>query len=140
MRAMRVVVIALGAACALLSASPAFAAKPRVQPLVASFANVSYAPGERAQLIVRTRLAHVELQVLRAGAERAWDAVGKPWGPPRKLSFSRKRLVHRVTVRPGAWDSGLYLVRLTSRGGRSVEYAPFVLRPSVYGRNRFAIV
>jgi hypothetical protein len=122
----------------LVLAQPA-AAKPRHLVLAASFEATSYAPGERAKRVVRGKPKRLELQILRAGAERDWSSVGRPWGPPRTLRLGRGQ-VHRVGVRMGNWTSGLYLARLTAPGGRAVAYAPFVLRPAVPGRNRVAVV
>jgi hypothetical protein len=81
----------------------------------------------------------LELQILRAGAERAWSSVGRPWGPPQRLDF-RRLGDNTVHVRVGAWTSGLYFARLTAPGGRTVTFAPFVLRPDVWGRSRVAVV
>ena len=77
--------------------------------------------------------------MLRAGAERAWSAVGRPWGPPQRIVF-RKPGRNRVVLRVGDWSSGLYFARLTEPGGRAVAYAPFVVRAAVPGRNRVAVV
>jgi hypothetical protein len=123
---------------ALVLAQPA-AAKPRHLVLAASFEATSYAPGEQAELIVRGKPKRLTLQILRAGAERAWSSVGRPWGPPRTLRFAGGQF-HRVSVRMGDWTSGLYFARLTAPGGRSVAFAPFVLRAGVPGRNRVAVV
>jgi hypothetical protein len=107
--------------------------------LAATFTQTSYAPGQLAELVVHGRVGRLDLQILRAGAERNFSAVGKPWGPARTLLVGRGA-VHRLFVRMGAWDSGLYFARLTSPHGEHVAYAPFVLRPGVLGRNRVAIV
>ena len=76
---------------------------------------------------------------MRAGAERGWSSVGRPWGPPQTWRLGRGD-VHTLTVRPGAWQSGLYFARLTAPGGRAVTFAPFILRAAVPGVNRIAIV
>ena len=76
---------------------------------------------------------------MRAGAERGWSSVGRPWGPPQTWRLGRGD-VHRLIVRPGAWQSGLYFARLTAPGGRAVAFAPFILRAAVPGVNRIAIV
>ena len=119
-------------------ASPGSAIRPS---LTADFTHASYAPGELAELIVRGRVRHLELQILRAGAERSWSAVGRDWGPARSLLI-RHGAVHRLFVRMGAWDSGLYFARLISAtGAKKVAYAPFVLHPGVYGRqSRVAVI
>ena len=107
--------------------------------LTATFTSVSYAPGAPARLIVRTHTKRLELQFMRAGAERGWSSVGRPWGPPQTWRLGRGD-VHTLTVRPGAWQSGLYFARLTAPGGRAVTFAPFILRAAVPGVNRIAIV
>jgi len=106
--------------------------------LSASFTHTAYVPGQLAELVVRGRGGRFQLQILRAGAERSWSAVGRPWGPERTLLVGRGKL-HRLFVRMGAWDSGLYFARLST--STRVTYAPFVLRPGVYGRrSRVAII
>jgi hypothetical protein len=116
-------------------------AKPRAAApvLAATFLATSYEPGQLAALRVFTHVRRLELQVLRAGAERAWSSVGRPWGPPQQLRF-RRGTVNTVRLRLGAWASGLYFARLTAPGGRVVAYAPFVIRPAVLGTSRIAIV
>jgi hypothetical protein len=120
----------------------AAASKPSARPpaLSAAFVATSYAPGQLAQLRVLGRVRRLELQVLRAGAERAWSSVGRPWGPPEHLRF-RAGTVNTVRLRLGNWTSGLYFARLTASGGRAVAYAPFVIRPALLGASsRIAIV
>jgi hypothetical protein len=90
-------------------------------------------------LIIRTRIKRLELQFMRAGAERGWSSVGRPWGPPQMWRLGPGD-VHKLIVRPGAWQSGLYFARLTAPGGRAVAFAPFVLRAAVPGVNRVAVV
>jgi hypothetical protein len=107
--------------------------------LSAAFVTTSYAPGQLAELRVLGHIRRLELQVIRAGAERGWSSVGRPWGPPVQLRF-RAGAVNTVRLRLGNWTSGLYFARLTASGGRAVEYAPFVIRPAVLGASRIAIV
>src|SRR3954453_15785406 len=76
--------------------------------LAAAFVRTSYAPGQLAELRVLGRVRRLELQVLRAGAERAWASVGRPWAPPVQVRF-RGGAVNMLRVRLGAWPSGLYL-------------------------------
>ncbi|HSP74340.1 MAG TPA: hypothetical protein VLN26_18360, partial [Gaiellaceae bacterium] len=80
-----------GAAAAAHSAT-------RVPSLSAAFVATSYAPGQLAELRVLGRVRLLELQVLRAGAERAWSSVGRPWGPPQRLRF-RAGAVNTVRLR-----------------------------------------
>jgi hypothetical protein len=107
--------------------------------LAATFAATSYAPGQLAELRVIGHVRLLELQVLRAGAERAWSSAGRLWGPPQRLHF-RAGTVNTVRVRLGSWPSGLYFARLTAPGGRAVAYAPFVIKPSVPSASRIAVV
>ena len=107
--------------------------------LSAAFAATSYAPGQLAELRVFGHVRRLELQVLRAGAERGWSSVGRPWGPSQQLRF-RRGSVNTVRLRLGPWTSGLYFARLTAPGGRVVAFAPFVIRPAVLGASRIAIV
>ncbi len=133
-----VAVAVVSAAC--LAQSAAGASAPPRPRLSATFTHTSYVPGQLAELVVRGRIGPLQLQILRAGAERSFSAVGRPWGPPRRLLMGRGDF-HRQYVRMGAWDSGLYFARLTSANGRTVAFAPFVLRPGVYGRrSRVAVI
>jgi hypothetical protein len=130
----------VGATVTVVSAGAAAPASKWSPPaLTATFTAVSYAPGRPARLIVRTRLKRFELQFMRAGAERGWSSVGRPWGPPQQWRLGRGN-VHTLTVRPGAWQSGLYFARLTAPGGKAVAFAPFVLRPPTPSLNRVAVV
>src|SRR3954447_16895214 len=126
-----VIVVSTGAATPASRWSP--------PPLTATFAATSYTPGERAELIVCSPVKRLELQFIRAGAERGWSSVGRPWGPPQRIRLGGGN-VHKLFVRPGAWQSGLYFARLTAPGGRAVAFAPFVLRAAVPGVNRVAVV
>ena len=83
------------------------------------FSSTSYAPGSIATLRVITPGHNLDLQILRAGAERAWSSVGRPWGPEQHLRF-RRAGVNLVRVRLGAtWTSGLYFARLTTSVGKT---------------------
>jgi hypothetical protein len=114
-------------------------ASPLRPVLTARFAATSYAPGERADLLVRSPFRRLELQILRGGAERAWSSVGRLWGPARAVTV-RPGATSRIVLRPGAWPSGLYFARLTSPRGAAIAYAPFVLRAAVPGTARVAVV
>jgi hypothetical protein len=136
-----------GAFAAVLLFAASFAAtagaapsRPALVPdLSAVFVSTSYAPGQLAQLRVLGRVRRLRLQILRAGAERAWSSVGRPWGPPTNYRF-RRGSVNTIRVRLGAWPSGVYFARLTAPGGRAVAFAPFILRASVPGTSRIAVV
>ena len=84
----------------------------------AVFSSTSYAPGGIATLRVTTPVKNLDLQILRAGAERAWSSVGRPWGPEQHIRF-RRAGVNLVRVRLGAWTSGLYFARLTTSVGKT---------------------
>jgi hypothetical protein len=120
-----------------LAAGPASAAHRPVLAVAASA--TSYAPGQLATLRVIGRMRVVEVQVLRAGAERAWSSVGRPWGPPERVRF-RSGGVNTLRIRLGAWPSGLYFARLTAPHGTAVAFAPFVVRAGVPGQNRVAVI
>jgi hypothetical protein len=139
-RSVRAVSVALLLAVAIVH-NAAAASKPSASPpaLSAAFVATSYAPGQLAELRVLGHVRRLELQVLRAGAERAWSSVGRPWAPPVQLRF-RAGSVNTVRLRLGAWTSGLYFARLTAPGGRAVAYAPFVIRPPAAGASRIAVV
>jgi len=136
-------VVALAVVAALVSVCSSSAAGPKQTPLhpyfTAAFSTTSYAPGSVATLRVITPLHDLDLQILRAGAERAWSSVGKPWGPVQHIRF-RHVGVNLVRVRLGAWASGLYFARLTTTTDKTATFAPFVVRPDVWGRNRVAVV
>jgi hypothetical protein len=136
-------VFGAAAVAAVLSVS-ASAATPKSTPLHptfnAVFLSTSYSPGRIATLRVTSPVSNLDLQILRAGAERAWSSVGRPWGPEQHLRF-RRAGVNLVRVRLGAtWTSGVYFARLTTSVGKTAYYAPFVLRPDVWGRSRVAVV
>ena len=140
MRRRAAVCLLFAAVAACLVVVPQATPKDEKQPLLeAVFKATSYAPGERAGLTVRTHFRRLQLQIMRAGAERGWNSVGRPWGPPRVVVLG-PGLVHRIIVRPDAWQSGLYFARLTAPGGLAVAFAPFVLRPAIPGANRVAVI
>jgi len=72
---------AAAAVLALVLVAPAAApaAKPtRFHPaLSATFTHTTYVPGERAELDIRGSGRRYTLQVIRAGAERAWSKIGR---------------------------------------------------------------
>ncbi|MGZ4333603.1 MAG: N,N-dimethylformamidase beta subunit family domain-containing protein [Gaiellaceae bacterium] len=135
-------VAALGLSSTVLVAATEAAAPTNttIHPaFTAVFTATSYSPGRIATLRVTTPVRTLELQVLRAGAERAWSSVGRNWGPPQHIRF-RRTGVNLVRVRVGQWSSGLYFVRLTTVTGKEAVFAPFVVRPDVWGRSRVAVV
>jgi hypothetical protein len=138
---------AAGAICVTLASGVLAGGDARAAPsgratlpaLSAAFLATSYAPGQLAALRIFGRVRRLELQIERAGAERAWSSVGRPWGPPQRLRI-RRGSVNIVRLRVGPWSSGLYFARLTAPGGRAVAYAPFVVRPAASSTTRVAVV
>ena len=135
--------LALAAAAAIAGVGSSSAAGPKETPLhpyfTAVFSTTSYSPGTIATLKVITPVHDLDLQILRAGAERAWSSVGKPWGPVQHIRLRRVG-ANLVRVRLGAWPCSLYFARLTTTTGDEVTFAPFILRPDVWGRSRVAVV
>jgi hypothetical protein len=134
---------ALAVALALVSVGSSSAASPKETPLhpyfTAVFSATSYAPSSLATLRVITPVHDLNLQILRAGAERAWSSVGRPWGPGQHIRF-RRLGANLVRIRLGAWSSGLYFARLTTKTGDEATFAPFALQPAAWGQNRVAVV
>jgi hypothetical protein len=68
--------VALAAAAAIAGVGSSSAAAPKETPLhpyfTAVFSTTSYSPGTIATLKVITPVHDLDLQILRAGAERAW--------------------------------------------------------------------
>jgi hypothetical protein len=139
-RSIRGLVLTAAAAVLLAPSTANAATNNSLHPSFnAVFTATSYWPGRVATLRVVSPVTTVTLQVERAGAERAWSSVGRPWGPPQRIRFRHTGL-NFVRVRLGFWYSGLYFARLTSPTGKEATYAPFVIRPDVWGRNRVAVV
>src|SRR5262245_9312932 len=107
--------------------------------IVAAFPQRSYAPGEQAELQLRSGVHHVTAQFFHAGPERLRsprDDVlgGVPVGPAFALGAGSDR---RLTAPHG--PSGLYFLQLSAPGGK-LGYAPFVLRPARLGKRRDLVV
>ena len=108
----------------------------------AAFRRESYAPGDRASLVVWNRARGLMLQIFRSGPERivtrsSSTMNGIPLTPKRSIGDSVGRRVIPLTI--GAWPSGLYYARLRAADGR-VGFAPFVVRPRRLGEHRVAVV
>lgn len=104
--------------------------------LEAHFTERSYAPGERARLVV-SGARRVTVQLFRAGAERrrtTRDDVmhGVPVNDPRRIVPGSARIAIRH------WPPGLYFARVSD--GRRTAFAPYVLRASPLFRPRVAVV
>jgi N,N-dimethylformamidase beta subunit-like protein len=127
--------------------SPPGGALPRTAPSVrptvrAAFLRESYRAGEHARLVIYSNARGVRLRVFRAGSEHRRIAVrdamlGTPYGDVRWLGSVRRGRI--LTLRLGAWPSGLYFARIVGTG-RKVGYAPFVVRPRRLGENRAAVI
>jgi hypothetical protein len=111
----------------------------RPAPLLAGFAQRSYAPGQVALLRIGGGVTKTAtLQLFLAGAigtshaqYAGWDkhTFGKPVTPPQPLHRPAAGTPWNVDVLLGkTWPSGDYVARLS--WGGNVDYAPFVLRPS----------
>jgi N,N-dimethylformamidase beta subunit-like, C-terminal len=131
--ALAVALLALGSAAHDAGAAPTRPA------LSVTFLATSYSPGALAKLRVIGHVRRLDVQFIRAGAERAWSSVGRPIGPAQHVQF-RGGSVNTLRLRLGTWPDGLYMARLTSPSGRTVAYAPFVLRAAVPGTTRIAVV
>jgi hypothetical protein len=118
----------------------------RVLGIDAAFSQPSYAPGQLAALTVATDAPAFTLQIFRVGGELvptylSNEMSGLPVTQPELVPW----LLHAsapdtISLRIGAWRTGLYYAEMRSADGR-VGYAPFVLRPGVLGSvSRVAVV
>ncbi len=106
--------------------------------LEAAFSRESYAPGKSALLRLWGAPATVTVQVFRTGPERVRtrgnrEMRGIPVSKPTPARGSRA-----LRVRIGNWPTGMYFARI--RAGRSIAFAPFVVRPRRLGEHRVAVV
>jgi hypothetical protein len=111
-----------------------------------ALARPSYAPGEPTDLLIATDAPRFEVQVFHyAGAarfvERDLRTNGVAVTPPARVDWRAHRdaAAELRFLRAGAWESGLYFVRVRADDGR-VGYAPFILRPRRLGERRVAVV
>jgi hypothetical protein len=117
----------------------------RVLGVDAAFSARSYAPGERARLVVATDAAALAVQILRSGPERVPtnrndELNGIPVTDPVTIAWDRHRDgPGRIPVLVGDWPSGLYYARLEADDGR-LGFAPFIVRPAQLGTSRAAVV
>jgi hypothetical protein len=100
----------------------------------AAFTKRSYAPGARATLRLEGRAASVRIAFFRAGSGHDGVMQGAQVTPERTVVGSGP-----AELRIGAWQSGLYYLRVGTPG-RGTWDAPFVLRPASLGTRRIAIV
>lgn len=118
----------------------------RVQGVDAAFSDISSPPGATATLRIATDAAGFTVQLFRVGADEVVSLpdnamAGQPVSAPVAIDWSAHRDAPgtvRVGV-PPALASGLYYAQLTARDGR-IGYAPLVVRPTLLGRHRIAVV
>jgi hypothetical protein len=118
-----------------------FVRAPRVsEPVTAAFGARSYAAGDFASLRVSARApTRARLRLFHVGPGRPLRRLRTSAAlvrPARRLRL--RASARRVSVRIGAWPSGLYIALVTTRRGMAT--APFVLRPSRRRVTRIAVV
>jgi N,N-dimethylformamidase beta subunit-like protein len=111
----------------------------RLQGVDAGFGRPNYAPGQIAGLHVATDEPSLELRIFQSGPEKVVtyadnQLAGIDTGtPPVEITMTKWRDKPRdITVKIPNLPSGLYYAQLTGPDGR-VGYAPFVVRPTVFG-------
>jgi hypothetical protein len=110
----------------------------------AGFAARSAAPGESADLLVRTDAQRVSVRLIRCGFEQEPtyannELKGTPVTQPVDLDWTRRGdAAVRLHVRVGDWPSGVYAARLDADDGR-IGFAPLLVRPAA-PRHRVAVV
>jgi len=118
----------------------------RVQSVEAGFLLRSYPVGAAATVSIATDARSVRLQVFSLASvlhptTRDLRTRGSALAPPVTLDWRRHRdapsLVKVGTA--GDWETGLYLLRVTTGDGR-VGVAPLILRPRTLGAHRVAVV
>jgi len=121
----------------------AVAASAELAPAIeAAFERESYAPGERARLVVFNRAAGLLLEIRRSGPERVPTRDTRTMNGvrmTRELSIGSSDGSRSIRLRVGDWESGLYFARLRSSDGR-LGFAPFVVRSRRLGEHRVAVV
>jgi hypothetical protein len=118
----------------------------RVQGIEAGFTRRSYSPGQQAEVSLASDAGSLGLAVY---SFRIWHpgqldpkTNGNPMTPLLRFPWRNRRSAPHLVrfVRAGDWPSGLYFLRASSRGGR-LSYAPFIVRPRVFGsQSRVAVV
>ena len=118
----------------------------RIQGIDAGFARPNYAPGQIAALHIATDEPSLELKFFQSGPEKVVtyadnQLAGIDTGqPPIEIAMRQYRSKPRtITVRIPNLPSGLYYASLTGPDGR-VGYAPFVVRPTVFGATSRVLV
>ncbi len=116
----------------------------RVMGIDAGFTHSTYSAGDLAYLRIATDVPHFTLQFFQTGPEtqptRGTAMEGVPVSGPSWIDWSAHRdAPSTFTLRLGDWANGMYFARLTAPDGQSY-YAPFIIRPPVYGAHRIAVV
>ncbi len=117
----------------------------RILGIEGAFTARSYAPGQKAELVVSADTRRLTVELFRVGPEeeptfKKNEMKGVRVTDPVKIDWRRNRnRPGRVPIRIGDWPSALYFARLTADDGR-VGFAPFIVRPGVFGRRRVAVV
>lgn len=116
----------------------------RVQGVAAGFGQRSYSPGASARLRIATDAEKFTVQFFRAGPETqptlGYEMEGVPVSEPRLFDWSAHRQAPgTIVLRLGDWPNGIYYAEVKASDGR-VGYAPFVMRPPVYGAHRVAYI
>ena len=107
--------------------------------VAAVFERRSYKPGDVAVLRLWGRYPVVTVELLHVGPEQQLTIGNQTMegirvAGPIRVNGTRGT----IRIRIGNWESGVYAARLTAPG--RVGFAPFILRPTVLGRNRVAVV
>jgi hypothetical protein len=148
-----IVLVALGAAiCPAAARAPflptendgddAVVRDSRRPAVAAAFPRESYRPGDVARVFVTGQEREVGVRIFRAGADPTRvTASDLMTGTPvtGTTVFGRVGGRRTISLKLGAWPSGVYYARLTAPGHR-IGYAPFVLRPRRLGEHRVAVV
>ena len=109
------------------------------EAVVGVFARRSYEPGDEAVLRLKGRYPVVFIELIHAGPERQLTIGNRTMEGVRVAGpFAVNGTHGSVRLRIGAWESGVYAARMTAPG--RVGFAPFIVRPTVLGRNRVAVV
>jgi hypothetical protein len=132
---------------------PYFTGYPRgpvvhVQGIDANTGHQEYRPGQIASIQIRTDAKALSMDILHVGPETSpgilqYDAdhlYGVPVIATRQYDWTANRTrEHTIYFRVGAWQTGIYAVRLTSPDGR-YGFAPFVVLPAGPDGNRIAVI
>ena len=117
----------------------------RVLGVDAGFTAESYSAPGVARLAIETDAESLTLQTFRAGPEDTRthsDTLmnGVPVNQPVTIPWSARHRRATLNFAVGPWPTGVYFVKLTAND-RRIGYAPFVVRPTVFGAtSRVAVV